>query len=60
MLSPAEQQLLDDWLDRLATARSHATGASNGRISVAGGCETEPELGAINGEGRAASGTGHS
>ena len=23
---PAEQQLLKDWLDRLATARSHATG----------------------------------
>ena len=26
VLSPAEQQLLKDWLDRLATARSHATG----------------------------------
>jgi len=26
VLSPAEQQLLNDWLDRLATARSHATG----------------------------------
>jgi len=26
VLSPAEQQLLNDWLDRLAIARSHATG----------------------------------
>jgi len=26
VLPPAEQQLLKDWLDRLATARSHATG----------------------------------
>jgi len=26
VLSPAEQQLLNDWLDRLATARSHAAG----------------------------------